>query len=298
MKAGGGFPPPIPSIISCIYIFVFHISILRRMDKMDTIIIRGGGDLASGIAYKLYEAGYRVIILEIDKPLAVRRAVSFCEAVYEGEVTVEGIRGMLAKDIKDIYKILEKGSIPVYIDGKGEIIKKIKPLAVVDAIIAKKNLGTNRNMAPITIGVGPGFEAGVDVDAVIESNRGPNLGRVFYKGRAEENTGLPAPVMGYAKERVLRAPTSGIVRPLCQIGDLVKKGDVVCQVGDEKVIAEINGVLRGMIREGLEVDKGLKIGDIDPRCIRELAFTISDKARKIGDGVLETLEYLRLKKEA
>lgn len=265
---------------------------------MDTVIIRGGGDLASGIAYKLHKAGYGVIILEIDKPLALRRAVAFCEAVYEGEITVEGLKGILAKDIKDIYRILEKGSIPVYIDGKGEIIEKIKPLAVVDAIIAKKNLGTNRKMVPITIGVGPGFEAGVDVDVVIESNRGPNLGRVFYEGKAEENTGLPVPVMGYSKERILRAPISGIIKPLCKIGDLVKKGDVVCQVGDEKIVAEIDGVVRGMIREGLEVEKGLKIGDIDPRAIRKLAFTISDKARKIGDGVLEALEYLRLEKEA
>lgn len=268
------------------------------MKAIETVIIRGGGDLASGIAYKLYKAGYRVVILEIDKPLTVRRTVAFSEAVYEGQVEVEGIKGVLAKDLKDIYSILDKGHIPVYIDGKGDIIDKIKPLAVVDAIIAKKNLGTHRGMAPITIGVGPGFEAGIDVDLVIESNRGPNLGKVITKGKAEKNTGLPAPVMGYAEERVLRAPTSGIVKAFHRIGDLIKKGETICQVGDEKLVANFDGILRGMIKEGLMVEKGLKIGDIDPRCRRELAFTISDKARAIGDGVLKALEYIRLQREA
>ncbi|GFN36780.1 selenium-dependent molybdenum cofactor biosynthesis protein YqeB [Tepidimicrobium xylanilyticum] len=265
---------------------------------MDIIIIRGGGDLASGIAYKLYNASYKVVILEIDKPLTVRRSVAFSEAVYEGETKVEGIKGVLAGYLKDIYRILEIGHIPVCVDANGELIDKIKPLAVVDAIMAKRNIGTYRGMAPITIGVGPGFEAGVDVDCVIESNRGANLGKVIFKGRAEKNTGIPAPVMGYAEERVLRAPTSGIVKPFHNIGDLIRKGEIICEVGDKEVVAKFDGVLRGMIKEGIMVEEGLKIGDIDPRCRRELAFSISDKAKVIGDGTLKALECIRLKREA
>lgn len=172
---------------------------------MDTIIIRGGGDLATGIAYKLHKAGYRIIILEIDKPLTVRRAVAFSEAVYEGENTVEGIKGILAKNRKDIYKIWDMGAIPIYIDGEGKIIKEINPAVVIDAIIAKKNLGTHKDMAPITIGIGPGFEAGKDVDFVVESNRGTNLGKIIHSGRASKNTGIPGEVMGYTQGRVLRA---------------------------------------------------------------------------------------------
>ncbi|SHD76364.1 selenium-dependent molybdenum cofactor biosynthesis protein YqeB [Schnuerera ultunensis] len=257
---------------------------------MDTIIIRGGGDLATGIAYKLHKAGYRIIILEIDKPLTVRRAVAFSEAVYEGENTVEGIKGILAKNRKDIYKIWDIGAIPVYIDKEGRIIEEIKPLVVIDAIIAKRNLGTNKSMAPITIGIGPGFEAGKDVDFVVESNRGTNLGKIIHSGRASKNTGIPGEVMGYTQGRVLRAPCDGIVKAFCKIGDIIDKGNVICQVGDKNVIAPFKGILRGMIREGLYVNKGLKIGDIDPRCIKEYAFIISDKARIIGDRVLEGIQ--------
>lgn len=263
---------------------------------MNTAIIRGGGDLASGIAYKLHKSGYKIIILEIDKPLTVRRAVAFSEAVYENETMIEGIKGILAKDKDDIYRIWNLRGIPVYIDGKGKIIEDFKPLAVIDAIIAKKNLGTNKSMAPITIGVGPGFKAGKDVDLVIESNRGPNLGKIIYNGKAAENTGIPGGVMGYKEERVLRAPCDGIVKAFYKIGHIIDEGDTICQVGDEKVVAPFKGVLRGMIKDSLYIKKGLKIGDIDPRCIEEYAFTISDKARKIGEAVLEGIENLRIKK--
>ncbi|HSH35614.1 selenium-dependent molybdenum cofactor biosynthesis protein YqeB [Schnuerera sp.] len=262
---------------------------------MDTIIIRGGGDLATGIAYKLHKAGYRIIILEIDKPLTVRRAVAFSEAVYEGENTVEGIKGILAKNRKDIYKIWDIGAIPVYIDKEGRIIEEIKPLVVIDAIIAKRNLGTNKSMAPITIGIGPGFEAGKDVDFVVESNRGPNLGKIIHHGKAEKDTGIPGEVMGYKEERVLRAPCDGVVKTFYKIGDILDKGQAICQVGDENVTAPFKGILRGMIKEGLYVKKGLKIGDVEPRCVKDYAFTISDKAKVIGDGVLEAIEYLRNK---
>lgn len=261
--------------------------------KKDTIVIRGGGDVATGIAYTLFKSGYKIVILEIEKPLAVRRAVSFSEAVYEGEIAVEGVKGALAKDLEDIYRILKEGNIPVYIDGEGCVLNKLMPLALIDAIMAKVNTGTKKDMAPITIGIGPGFEAGIDVDLVVESKRGSNLGKVIYKGKAEENTGIPAPVLGFTVERVLRAPCSGVVEFFCNIGDYVEKGQVIGRVENEEVVATIDGIIRGIIRNGLYVDKGLKIGDIDPRGIREYAFTISDKAKTIGKGVLEAIDYLK-----
>lgn len=263
---------------------------------MNTIVIRGGGDLATGIAYRLFKSGYKVIILDIDKPLAIRRTVAFSEAVYSREITVEGVKAILGRDIGDIYEILDRNCIPVYIDEKGDIIKNIRPLAVVDAIIAKKNLGTNRDMAPITIGVGPGFEAGVDVDLVVESKRGHYLGKVIYNGKAIENTGIPGETMGYKEERIIRALDSGVVETFFSIGDTVEKGDIICKVGNVHVKAQIPGILRGMIKEGLEVSKGLKIGDIDPRGIKDYAFTISDKARAIGGGVLEGIQYLKMER--
>lgn len=263
---------------------------------MGTIIIRGGGDLATGIAYILHKAGYKIIILEIEKPLTVRRAVSFSEAVYEGEITVEGVKGILANDKDHIYRIWSLEAIPVYIDEKGSIIEDFKPLAVVDAIIAKRNLDTNKSMAPITIGIGPGFEAGKDVDLVIESNRGLNLGKIIHWGKAEEDTGIPGEVMGYKEERVLRASCDGRVEAFYNIGDMIEKDHPICQVGNEKVIAPFKGILRGMIKEGLYVKKGLKIGDIDPRCIKDYIFTISDRARIIGNSVLEGILYLNKNK--
>jgi len=260
---------------------------------METVIIRGGGDLGTGIAYKLYKSGYKVIILEINNPLAVRRTVAFSEAVYENEVTVEGVRGIFVKDKNGIYEILNSGTIPIFIDSEGDIIRDIKPLAVIDAIIAKKNLGTKKSMAPITIGIGPGFEAGKVVDLAIESNRGPNLGKIFYSGKPLEDTGIPSSVMGYAEERVLRAPIDGIVTPFYKIGDTINEGEVICKVGEEDLKAPFTGLLRGMIKEGLYVKKGLKIGDIDPRCINEYAYTISDKAKTIGDSVVKGIEELK-----
>ena len=260
---------------------------------MDTVVIRGGGDLATGIAYRLFKSGYKVIILDIEKPTVIRRTVAFSEAVYSGEVTVEGVKAILGKNIEDIYEILKQNCIPVYIDEKGDVIKDLKPLAVVDAIIAKKNLGTNRSMAPITIGVGPGFEAGIDVDLVVETNRGHYLGKVIYKGKAIENTGIPGDTMGYTEERIVRALDSGVVEVFFNIGDTVEVGDIICKIGNSDVKAQIPGILRGMIKEGLEVPKGFKIGDIDPRGIKDYAFTISDKARAIGGGVLEGIQYLK-----
>lgn len=255
------------------------------------VIVRGGGDIASGIIHRLFISGFKVLVLEIEKPSCIRRAVSFAEAVYSEEINIEGVKGILVRNEKEIKLALKNTFVPIYVDEEGEIIKKLKPFVVVDSIMAKKNLGTNINMAPITIGIGPGFEAGRDVDLVIESNRGHNLGKVIYEGRAEKDTGVAGTTLGYSNERVLRAPVSGIIEPLYNIGDEVNKGEIVAQIGEKEIKSQINGLIRGMIKEGYYVRKGMKIGDIDPRKNKYNAFTISDKARAIGGGVLEGILY-------
>lgn len=259
---------------------------------MEIIIIRGGGDIATGIGHRLFMAGFKVIVLDIEKPLAIRRKVSFCEAIYSGEITVEGVKAVLAKDLDEIYKSIDNGLIPVCVDEKGEIINSIKPKVVVDSILAKKNIGTTKDMAPITIGVGPGFEAGVDVDLVVETKRGHFLGKAIHRGKAEENTGIPGDILGYKEERIIRAEASGIFKAYYNIGAQVKIGDIICETGGIKIAAKLPGILRGIIKDGLYVEKGLKIGDIDPRGIEEYAYTISEKARAIGGGVLEGIMYL------
>lgn len=260
---------------------------------MDLIIVRGGGDIATGIIHRLYRAGFNILVLEIDKPSSIRRTVSFSEAVYEGEVEVEGVKSVLIKDLDRLEETIRAGYIPIYIDPKAESIQQLKPMAVVDSILAKRNLGMHRDMAPITIAVGPGFEAGVDVDLVIETQRGHYLGRVIEEGFAIKNTGIPGSTLGYREERVIRAGADGIFTSSYKIGDQIKAGDVVGYVGDVQVLAEIDGIIRGLLKEGLQVSKGLKIGDIDPRQIKDHAFSISDKARAVGGGVLEGILYLK-----
>ena len=284
------------------------------------VIVRGGGDIATGTIYKLYRCGFKVLVLEVAHPSAIRRNVAFSEAVYEGAQTVEDVTCYLAADLEDAIVMLDAGKLTMLIDAKGESIKKLRPLAVVDAILAKKNLGTNKEMADIVIGLGPGFTAGesdaeADVHAVIETMRGHSLGRVIYEGTAIANTGIPAVVGGFGKERVIKSPTKGILRNRKHIADVVKKGDVVAviePVSSENsvklewpdplvenipVYATIDGILRGMIREDYPVTEGFKIADIDPR-IEELenCYTISDKARCIAGGVLEAIMYLKGKK--
>lgn len=260
---------------------------------MELIIIRGGGDIATGIGHRLFMAGFKVIILDMEKPLAIRRRVSFCEAVYNGEIIVEGVKAILTRNLEEIYEAINNGIIPVYIDEKGEIINSIKPIAIIDSILAKKNLGTTKDMAPMTIGIGPGFEAGVDVDLVVETKRGHFLGKVIHKGKAEDDTGVPGDILGYKEERIIRAEASGIFKSYYNIGDKVEVGDIICETSGRKVRARISGILRGIIKEGLYVEKGLKVGDIDPRGIEEYIYTISDKARAVGGGVLEGIMYLR-----
>lgn len=259
----------------------------------DIIIVRGAGDIATGIAHRLYKCGFRLILTEIEKPLVVRRLASFANAVLEGETEVEGIHAVKAGCIEDVYKIWCGADIPVLCDSGCKVLENIKPLAVVDAILAKRNTGTHRGMAPITIGVGPGFEAGVDVDAVIETHRGHNLGKVIHKGTACADTGIPGSILGYSQERLLRAPANGAIRNVLDIGDMVKSGDAVAFVDGEPVKSLIDGVLRGLIADNSEVKKDMKIGDIDPRGIKEYCYTISDKSRAVAGGVLEAILTLK-----
>lgn len=257
------------------------------------VVVRGGGDIASGSIARLFNAGFRVVVLETAQPTVIRGAVSFAQAVYEGSVIIDGIEAVSAEDHQDINRILERGAVPVVVDPKGKIISVLKPFAVVDGILAKENLGTDRNMAPIVIGLGPGFEAGKDVDAVIETNRGHNLGRVIMKGKPEPNTGVPGIIGGEADKRVVRASAAGRVKVKKKIGDMVKTGDLIAVIEGNEVRSQLNGVLRGIIHDGMEVPLGFKIGDVDPRGIVENCFTISDKARAVGGGTLEAILALK-----
>ncbi len=258
------------------------------------IIVRGGGDLATGTVHKLVSAGFRVLILETENPAAIRRQVSFCEAVYEGRATVEGLTAVQISNPGQAGQVWAEGNIPLLADPEGECIRELKPAVVVDAILAKKNLGTHRGMAPCTVALGPGFCAGEDVDAVIETSRGHNLGRIIRKGTAKPNTGRPGNIGGYTVERVIHSPAGGKIHVICGIGSLVEAGQQIAWVetGAEKipVLATIPGILRGMIREEYPVTKGFKIADIDPRTEEmQNCFTISDKARCIAGSVLEVV---------
>lgn len=254
-----------------------------------SIVIKGAGEMASGIAHRLYQAGMgRIVMLEIARPLAVRRFVSFCEAVYDGSARVENVEGRLVEDAVSMKKAWEEGRIAIMVDPEWKTIGALSPDAVIDATMAKRNLGTTKTEAPFVIGVGPGFSAPGDVHAVVESNRGHDLGRVIYDGSAEPYTGVPGEIKGIARERVLRAPAAGMVRHVHRIGDEVKKDELVLHVGGAPVYAPFDGVLRGLIRE-IEVEDREKVGDVDPRQKKEFCFTISDKARAIGGGVLEAL---------
>lgn len=252
-------------------------------------VIKGAGEMASGIAHRLHRAGIRrITMLDIERPLCVRRFVSFCEAVHDGVAEVEGVTGERAGDVSLTASIWEAGRIAVLVDPLWQNIPAISPDVVVDAIMAKRNLGTSRAEAPFVIGVGPGFAAPRDVHAVVESNRGHDLGRVIYKGTAEPYTGLPGEVKGVGRERVLRSPVAGPVKHVRRIGDDVKKGDLILYVGDAPVYAPFDGLLRGLIRE-MEVENAEKVGDVDPRARKEYCYSISDKARGIGGGVLEAI---------
>ncbi|MGQ9494088.1 MAG: selenium-dependent molybdenum cofactor biosynthesis protein YqeB [Anaerolineae bacterium] len=256
------------------------------------ILIRGGGDLGTGVTHRLHRAGFSVIIMELPQPLVIRRAVSFASAVYEGRITVEGVEASLAHERAEIEDLLTRGIVPVIVDPNGTLIPMLKPDVLVDARMAKRNLGTAITDAPIVIGLGPGFTAGQDVHAVIETARGHNLGRMILQGSAEADTHIPGLVQGYGRERVLWAPRTGLFHGLLHIGEFVEAGQAVAHVEEQPVLASIPGVLRGILHDNVLVREGQKVGDIDPRGIVEYCFTISDKSRAIGGGVLEAILYL------
>jgi xanthine dehydrogenase accessory factor len=251
------------------------------------VIIKGAGDLASGIALRLHHAGFDVAMTETAKPSAVRRTVCFSQAVYEGSAKVEDINAVLVKDDEEMQQAFAAGNIAVFVDPKADLVKRCKCDALVDAIIAKRNTGTAINDAPVVICAGPGFNAGVDCHAVVETMRGHTLGRLILSGSAIPNTGIPGDIGGYTTERLLRAGADGIFEPKVKIGDFVKKGDICAHVTGVPVIAAIDGIVRGILPADLAVTKGMKAGDIDPRCKREHCFTVSDKALAIAGGVLE-----------
>jgi len=288
--------------------------------RRTTVVIRGGGDLGSGVAARLARSGYGVVVLETAAPAVVRRTVAFAEAVFAGKASVEDLVGelMAAGSVEDRFETSEPGRIagatggqiaaertvvPVVVDPDGGLLRSLRPAAVVDARMAKRNLGTTRDDAPMVVALGPGFEAGVDCDAVVETNRGHSLGRVLWSGHAESDTGIPAPVLGVAEERLVRSPATGTFRGCAAIGDLVATGDVVgtvvsgardpgCARDDvARVEARVrtSGMLRGLIADGVVVREGQKIGDVDPRGSAVDPAAISDKALAVGGGVLEAL---------
>lgn len=276
------------------------------MKKKDLIVVRGAGDLATGTIHRLKKAGFRLLVLEAEHPAAIRRQVALSEAVYAGSARVEDVEAVrmdvdLAekKNRKELLeqemeRIWKKDGVPVLVDPAGLSIAALRPAVVVDAILAKKNLGTTKEMAPLVIALGPGFTAGEDVDVVIETKRGHNLGRVIRSGSAVPNTGIPGIIGGYGKERVMHAQAEGILRNAASIGDIVEARAVIAEIETENGIvpveASLSGLLRGLIRDGYPVTKGFKIADIDPRK-EELknCFTISDKARCIAGSVLEVI---------
>ncbi len=264
--------------------------------KDRVIIIRGAGEMATGVACRLFRANFRrILMLETPSPLAVRRRVSFCEAVHERTVSVEGIEAVMVSDEPELQQAWTAGRIAVTVDPRGESIGRYRPDLLIDATLAKRNLGITKADAPLVVALGPGFTAGTDCHVVIETNRGHDLGRLITEGSAEPNTGIPGDIGGYTKERVLRAPEDGLFATTKEIGDPVLKGEVIGRVGSAAVKAQIDGVVRGLIRPGSAVSKGLKIGDVDPRGIAGYCDTISEKARSLGGAVLEAAltEYNR-----
>ena len=255
------------------------------------VLIKGAGDLATGTAVRLRRAGFDLVMTEVERPTAVRRTVAFSQCMYDGTAAVEGLTARRASGKAEALAALARGEIPVLCDPGAEIRKELPFDALVDAILAKRNLGTAITDAPIVLALGPGFTAGVDCHGVIETQRGHDLGRLITDGSAVPNTGVPGNIGGYTTERIIRASADGVFEPVAAIGDQVQKGDLVARVDGEPVYALITGVVRGMLPAGLKVCRGMKSGDIDPRCEVRHCFTVSDKARAIGGGVLEGLLY-------
>ena len=253
------------------------------------VLVKGAGDIATGIALRLWAARIQVVMTEISVPTTVRRTVSFSQAVLDGSAVVEGVRAELAGSVEAVTGILAAGHVPVLVDSEASCLAELRPDVLVDGILAKRNLGTSISDAPVVIGVGPGFVAGVDCHAVVETQRGHDLGRVILQGKALPNTGIPGEIGGHSAKRVLRGPSGGVFQQEMEIGALVKPGDAVGSVDGVPVISEISGILRGVLASGVLVRPGMKCGDVDPRCEVGHCYTVSDKARAIGGSVLEAI---------
>jgi xanthine dehydrogenase accessory factor len=253
------------------------------------ILIRGAGEMATGVAHRLASCRFKVCMTETSNPQAVRREVAFSEAIFDSEKEVEGLTAKMVESADHISETWREGKIPILIDPEAKVKDFLKPDILIDATLAKKNLGTKISDAPLVIGLGPGFHAGKDVHLAIETNRGHNLGRIIANGEAEPNTGIPGSIAGYTEERVIRAPKDGEFKALKKIGDGIRANEKVGMIGNVEVRSRIAGVIRGVLRDGTEVWKGMKLGDVDPRGIRDHCHTISDKARTISGGVLQAI---------
>jgi len=253
------------------------------------VLLRGGGEMASGVAHCLALAGLRVLITELPTPLAVRRVVSFCEAVFDGHQEVEGVTARRITDVSQAPALWRRGELPVLVDPEMECLSRFEPQVIVDALLAKRNTGLHRDMAPLTIGLGPGFNAPDEVHIALETKRGHYLGRLIYQGSPIPNTGIPGNTGGYTYQRVLRAPTDGIFETDHKLGDVVREGQSVATVNGQKIIAGVGGVLRGLIRPGYPVCRGLKVGDVDPRGELAYLYSIGEKPRTLGGAVLQAV---------
>lgn len=257
--------------------------------KSRFILIKGAGDLASGVAHRLYMAGFNLLITEKEIPTVVRRTVSFARATREGKATVEGVTAVKASAVEEIVKIWDGGQIPLLVDPGLMCLRELAPEVLIEGTMAKKNTGIDKSCAPVVIALGPGYRAGKDAHAVVETARGHYLGKVIYRGEASPDTGVPGEVEGYAAERLLRAPVTGKFQACSSPGDPVEKGQTVALVEGIPVKTKVRGVLRGLLYNGLQVKEGMKVGDVDPRAKKEYCFTISDKSRAVAGGVLEAI---------
>lgn len=260
------------------------------------VVVRGAGDIATGTIHRLHQAGFCVIATDIEQPTVIRRTVSFAQAIMDGSATVEGVVAKRCESMQEIAAVLREGCVPVVVDPRATWVTQLRPAVVVDGILAKRNVGTTKDMAPVVVALGPGFVAGIDCDAVVETKRGHYLGQVIYEGAALPNTGVPGMIGGYASERVVHASASGIIALRRDIGDHVEVGEPIACIGNETVKSPLTGVLRGMIAEGTVVEQGLKIADIDPRDEPSYCFSVSDKARSVAGGVLEAVMHLQATK--
>jgi len=255
------------------------------------VLIRGAGEVASAVAHKLARSNFKICLTEISKPIAVSRGVAFCEAIYDGEKEVGGVTAKLISSPDEISEVWQEGKIPVLIDPEAKVKETLKPDILIDAIMAKKNLGTKITDAPLVIGLGPGFQVGRDVHIIVETNNSENIGKVLFSGEAEPNTDIPLEVAGLTGERVLRLSKNGLFRPTKKMGDMVSTGDIIGWVDDAPVKAKIDGVLRAMIRGDIQVDEKAKLGEVDPRGDVELCYAIRPRTRVIAGGVLEVILY-------